>query len=151
MSMPGHGTFQHATYTWAALQSKDEAGGTGNVDLKSAAQGLRLPSPGVSLPGPSVGFQAPRNEDWRSKFRSSDSFTSDRGTPVLPPMPCESNMMSPGACFAAEMHVLQLSSSSSLDASCCHQVSARYVQAQQAVSRQSYQNLFCTMSMLPPA
>ena len=62
-------------------------GGAGNVDLKAAAQGLRLPSPNAlgPLPGPSSGFQAPR-EDWRSKFRSSDSFTSDRGTPVC--LPC---------------------------------------------------------------
>ena len=61
-------------------------GGAGNVDLKAAAQGLRLPSPNAlgPLPGPSSGFQAPR-EDWRSKFRSSDSFTSDRGTPVCLP------------------------------------------------------------------
>lgn len=65
-------------------------GGAGNVDLKAAAQGLRLPSPNAlgPLPGPSAAFQAPR-EDWRSKFRNSDSFTSDRGTPVsLHDMPC---------------------------------------------------------------
>ena len=59
-------------------------GGTGTTDLKAAAQGLRLPSPSTALPPPGApsAFQAPRNEDWRSKFRSSDSFTSDRGTPV---------------------------------------------------------------------
>lgn len=58
-------------------------GGAGTTDLKAAAQGLRLPSPGAlgALPGPSAGFPAPK-EDWRSKFRSSDSFTSDRGTAV---------------------------------------------------------------------
>lgn len=65
------------------LQSKEEMGGPGNTDLKAAAQGLRLPSPGTlgALPGPSAGFPAPK-EDWRSKFRSSDSFTSDRGAAV---------------------------------------------------------------------
>ena len=39
---------------------------------------------------------------------------------------------------------LAASSSSSLDASSWDQVSARYVQAQSAVSRQPYQKLFCT-------
>lgn len=70
-------------YSHGLLQSKEEMGGAGNVDLKAAAQGLRLPSPSTALPPPSA-FQAPKNEDWRSKFRSSDSFTSDRGTPVSP-------------------------------------------------------------------
>ena len=66
------------------LQSKEEAQG-GGPDLKAAAQGLRLPSPNTALappPGGPSAFQVPKNEDWRSKFRSSDSFTSDRGTPV---------------------------------------------------------------------
>lgn len=65
-----------------SMQSKEEMGGTGSTDLKAAAQGLRLPSPNTALAPPPSAFQAPRNEDWRSKFRSSDSFTSDRGTPV---------------------------------------------------------------------
>jgi len=72
-------------HCFLGTQSKEEMGGTGTTDLKAAAQGLRLPSPNTALappPGVPSAFQAPKNEDWRSKFRSSDSFTSDRGTPV---------------------------------------------------------------------
>ena len=68
----------------SCVQSKEEAA-AGNTDLKAAAQGLRLPSPNTALappPGAPAAFQVPKNEDWRSKFRSSDSFSSDRSPPV---------------------------------------------------------------------
>ena len=77
------------------VQSKEEAA-AGAPDLRAAAQGLRLPSPNSALappPGGPSAFQVPKNEDWRSKFRSSDSFTSEKGTPVSclatppPPLP----------------------------------------------------------------
>ncbi|KAL3157200.1 hypothetical protein ABBQ38_001439 [Trebouxia sp. C0009 RCD-2024] len=69
------------------IKSKEEAA-AGTTDLKAAAQGLRLPSPNTALappPGAPAAFQVPKNEDWRSKFRSSDSFSSDRSAADLSP------------------------------------------------------------------